>query len=494
MRKKIILCFAVLLANLFLAAEAQTDSYEKQNILNNESFRKASFQVNQLHNRILKSSQKEVKSADAELANEAEQVVKVDKATLLSHPELLERAMQSVVYHTNIAGIRKVLPIYYEWQGYSPLLANYAQGLLYFADKKFTDAIACFKFVINAEPDAQAVKFYLAIAYIYNRQYHEAQQALHQLAEQNMPDDMAKVVKQHQKDLEQYEKLQLAGSVSFIYDPNVNSAPDVRAIKTGSGSITFEEKKFAYGVNYQYSLNKKMVLPDGWYIAPQAGIWGNSYIKNKEYNDLLINTSISIGKAHYDYDYSVSPYFNKRFYGDHPYTNTVGVRANLYNRWNSVFASSLSFDYSRERYDKPNYQFYNNHELEGGASLIVQPNDSLTMITGFDVGKHYGTRDKEDSYHLNRYRFFVNKQFANGLGTRLSLSYTQRHYDGENWFTNGKNRLDKDMILNASIQHNKIQKWGIMPRFTVQIHKVNSNSILNAYHKNSAFVELVKEF
>lgn len=452
--------------------------------------------IEQQNNKILQQINDKDEATPPNISQESDQPVVVNEETLLAHPELLERAMQSVVRQQNITGINKILPIYIKLPQHSGILANYAQGLVDLSQQNFAHAITSFKKVLTHQANAPMAQLNLAIAYFYDKQYQEAQGKLSQLNQQaNLPNHIQNIVSQYLLEIRKRKDIEFSGSASVTYDPNVNNAPNTRVIQSPNGSLTFEAKQPAYGVNYQANLGKSLILPHGINITPNLNLWGKNYLHHSQYNDSLVRTNLNFSLNRYRYNISIEPYFSKRFYGNHPYSHSIGLTLNGYRRWNNFFSTSLSLGHSKETYDRKNHQFYNNHENEANLNLIFQPaNRSALFILGTDIINHYATRDREDSYRLNRYRFMVRKQFANGLNARVSVSNSQRHYHGANWFTNGANRIDKETTFNIALQHQQIQKWGIMPRLVWESQKVRSNSILNTYTKQSLFMELTRSF
>ena len=104
----------------------------------------------------------------------SEKVVNVDAKTLLDNPQLLSRAMYSAVVSRNIAGIKVVLPIYEQWQGYDKNMALYAHGLVAQDEGKMKEAIGYYRQFIAETPDAPVVRWQLATALFEDKQNEAA--------------------------------------------------------------------------------------------------------------------------------------------------------------------------------------------------------------------------------------------------------------------------------------------------------------------------------
>lgn len=409
---------------------------------------------------------------------------------LLANPQLLQRAMDSVIRQQHIAGIEKILPIYRQWHEHNIVLAEYADGLLALNRQAFTQATIHFRKVIEQAPQLDPARLYLAIALTSDQQNLEALQELAILKNNITEPAILATIEQYHEIIQQRQKWHWNGSFSLIRDNNINQAPDQQQW----GNFTFNPKIADIGLNYQFNASKRIFLPKGFYINPQFNVWGKIYQKEKDYNDLIVQFHTTLGLAKSQYQLAMSPYVYKRFYGNQAYSNTYGIRLYGLRHWHAKMSTALSWNHYQEYMQQDSRKLYNNKNHQLGLNIIVRPYRHLTAMIGITTGKRYGTRDLDDRYRDLRYQFLVEKQSDNGLGGRLSAMVNHKRFLAPNLFTNHQNRRDKEITLEFSVWHHQFNWQGFMPKLVWQQQKNMSNSVFNQYKKQGAYLEIEKLF
>lgn len=414
----------------------------------------------------------------------------IEAEELLKQPQLLQQAMNSVIRQQHMAGIEKILPIYRQWQEHDATLAAYAAGLLALHQQRFNQASNELSKVLQQQPNLQPARLYRSIALVADQQNLEAQKDLQQLKQEINDPDILATINNYQDILQQRQQWQWHGSFNIIKDSNINQAPD----QTEWNNLRFYQKIADTGIHYQLGIAKKIFLPKGFYLNPQANLWGKSYRQHHDYNDLVAQTSLTLGLARSRYHLSLTPYFNKRFYGDHAYSNTTGIRLNALRHLNPRFSLAFSANHHQEHMQQEARKIYNNKNNQLGSNIIIRPLDSLTIITGIHFGKRYGTRDLDDSYRYTRYQFSTEQQFPNSFGIRLNALWDNKRYQAPNLFTANHNRHDKESLLEIALWHRQFQFKNLMPKLVWQRQQVRSNSPFNQYQKQGMYIEIEKVF
>ncbi|MFV2030226.1 surface lipoprotein assembly modifier [Neisseria sp. S1] len=418
-------------------------------------------------------------------------VYQVSSEQILAQPRLLEQAMQSVVGRNNVAGISKILPLYMRLPGHNPALAAYAQGILLMHKKEYAEAAGYFRQAGVDSHYAEAASLYLAASMAANKQNYEARQILDDLKANASDNTIKEAVVLYANALEQRGKWQADLSASFIYDRNLNNAPDARS----SGGFTFNEKIEDSGIRFQSNVARRIALPKGFYLQPYADIWGKYYKKARDFNDLNIQTAMVLGWSDWRYDLSVKPYAGKRFYGNRPYSHTVGSRFSLARRWQDYITTSVAFDHAQEKLSRKERRIYNNKNNEISFNLAgSDPDGGFGALIGVDIGRHYGTRDSEDRYQSRRMRLLWSQQLPAGFKGQLGLVKEKRKYGGGTLFTGTHHRRDHYTLLSGTLWNDKFEIAGLTPKLSWQRQKNQSNSILNTFSKQGVFVEIEKKF
>jgi len=272
----------------------------------------------------------EAEAAKPAAETSSEKVVNVDAKTLLDNPQLLSRAMYSAVVSRNIAGIKVVLPIYEQWQGHDKNMALYARGLVAQNDGKMKEAIGYYRQFIAENPDAPVVRWQLATALFEDKQNEAAADQFDKLkTEPNLPEPFVKGIESYRKALRERDSWKFNAGLSVTREQNINQAPSRRTY----GNWTFPEPIDATAINYQLGAEKKWSLPKGWYATAGADTYGKVYPERTKYNDVTTRFSVGAGYADQHNDIGLTPFHERRFYGNDPYTYSSGARLHINHWW-----------------------------------------------------------------------------------------------------------------------------------------------------------------
>ncbi|PSJ79460.1 surface lipoprotein assembly modifier [Neisseria iguanae] len=445
-----------------------------------------------------------------EAAKPFEKVLQVDEEILLSNTDLLERAMYSAVVAQNITGIKAVLPIYEKWSQHDQAMARYARGLLAQGEGKAGEAVNVYRDFIAENPNAPMVRLQLAKALFENKQNEAAADQFDRLQSEDMPETVKMEIDAYRKALRERDSWKFNASLNITREQNINQAPRQRRLGEHlaaeqckvAKSINPDDDCFrgwtfnvpidATAVNYQIGTEKKWSLPKGWYATAGADVYGKVYPNRTDYNDLIGRVSMGIGHADQRTDVGVTPFHERRFYGNDPYTHTNGVRLH-WNRWHTSKIQTLTAaEFGRLKNTRR--KDADNQSRLFSASLVYYAGARQYWLTGTDWYRERNKDDHSESFDRYGLRAAWGQEWQGGLSSRLQLNAAKRHYDETSFFSNGDKRQDKELGVTLSLWHRAVHFKGITPRLTVSHHKNLSNDKFHEYGKSRMFVELGKTF
>lgn len=440
----------------------------------------------------------------------SEKVLQVDETMLLANTELLARAMYSAVVAQNIAGIKAVLPIYEKWPQHDAAMARYARGLLAQGEGRAGEAVRIYRGFIAENPDAPMVRLQLAKALFEDRQNEAAADQFDRLQSEDLPEAVKKAVEDYRKSLRERDSWQFNASLNLTREQNINQAPRQRRL---GGYLTADQCKLAktidagddcfrgwtfnapidaVAVNYQIGTEKKWSLPKGWYATAGADVYGKVYPNHTVYNDLTGRLSAGIGHADQRTDVGLTPFHERRFYGNDPYTYTNGARLH-WNRWHTPKVQTLTAA-ELGRLKNTRRAYSDNQSRLFSASLVYYANARRYWLAGADWYRERNKDDRSESFDRYGLRAAWGEEWKGGLSTRLQLNAAKRHYDDASFFSNGDKRQDKELGATLSLWHRAVHFKGITPRLTIAHNRTLSNDKFYEYGKSRMFVELSKTF
>lgn len=412
----------------------------------------------------------------------------IDSQTLLHNPELLKQAMLAVIRQRYLAGIEKVLPLYRQSPVANPVLVVYAEGLLLLGKKQAKQSIAKFAQILADYPQAQTALFYYAVANFENNYFYQAKILFNQLLQQNPPATIRYEIEQFLEDIRAQENWRFHFSTNFIYDRNLNNAPDKRY----SGGFTFPEKISDTGIFYQIGGDKKIFANKGIYFQPSLDLYGKAYFQQKDYNDTKINLGFGFGLMNQNSDWLIQPFVLRRWYGNKRYSDTSGIRLGWYQQWGDRFSTYAGLGYESEDYLRST--FLNGHKQR--VSLVenyrLDPNQMISV--GQEFNRKYGTRDRDDSYQEWGLNVNWYKQWKNGVFSRFTINYLKTDYQGVTLLTANQKRKDKEWAITSTLRHKKVVFYGFQPALTLRYLQHNSNSVLHQFSKKEVLFNIERTF
>jgi len=158
--------------------------------------------------------------------NEHTQTLTLDD--LAKQPELAEPLLNQALQARNYIAAEQLLPIYRKWDGYDPILLDYAQGAIWRSQGKHQKAITLYRNILVRHPNLVAVRLDLAAMLYEDKQTRNSQHEFDAAKKQGLPEDVLPTIALYENAMGQ-NKWQFSGSLSYTQDNNIKGCQPLPA-------------------------------------------------------------------------------------------------------------------------------------------------------------------------------------------------------------------------------------------------------------------------
>ena len=423
------------------------------------------------------------------------------KAYLKSHPEEFENLLGNLLRQGNAESLEELLPVYQQVPNYDPSVIDWGNAIIAAKNGNLDEAVRMYR-KINAQlPEARILRFQLAMALFYNRQFVAAKSEFERLRGDTVAEADINVINNYLEAINKQNSWDFNASVSYIDDSNITNGPKQGTnLDLGNGqTITYTSpSESGKGLNFRLNADRKWLNDNKIFTAVHLNSYGKYYWDNKDYNDITAGIGAGIGYQNAITEVELVPFYNKRWYaqgrngdGDlHTYSDTIGARVSLGQFLTSKLRYQGLISYSETDYiDR--YAFNDGKDVVFSNTAIYFPNGQQF----FTLGADYATKSSKDSsqaFDRPGVRVGWGQTWPKGYTTRLNLGYAERNYDGEDFF--GITRENEEYTAGITAWNRGFSVLGLTPRLSWDYTKVSSNSTFEEYDKNNVSIELTKAF
>jgi len=422
-------------------------------------------------------------------------------AYLKANPKEFETLLGNLLRQGNAESLEELLPVYQQVPNYDPSVVDWGNAIIAAKNGRLDEAVRRYREVNARLPEIKILRFQLAMALFFNRQYDAAQSEFERLRATAITEADTKVINQYLDAINDKDRWSFNGSVSYINDGNISNSPEEGTqFVAPNGSITTftSPREEGEGVTFRLSGNKKWINDNKIFTSLGLNTNGRYYWDNKKYNDVTAGISTGIGYQNAITEVELQPFYNKRWYGQgrsgdgdlKSYADTTGVRLNLSQFITPKIRYQGVVSYSDSDYiDR--YAFNDGSDLVFANTALYFPTGQQFWILGLD----YATRDTEDtsiSFDRTGLRLGLGQTWGEGYTTRFDLGYAERDYESEDFF--GIERKNKEYSAGITAWNRGFSVLGLTPRLSWDYVKVDSNSPFEEYDKHNVSLELTKAF
>lgn len=422
-------------------------------------------------------------------------------AYLKENPEEFETLLGQLLKQGNAASLKELLPVYSQLPNYDPSVVDWGNAIIAANKGDLDEAVVMYR-KINAQlPDVKILRFQLAMALYFNRQYDAAQSEFERLRSDATLEEDLSVIDGYLAAIRRQDRWSFDGSVSYLNDRNITNAPEEGTEIVGDdGSVlTYTTPKASgEGVDFRASADRKWLRDNKLFTAVHLDTYGKYYWDNKNYNDVTAGLGVGVGYQNAITEVELQPFYNNRWYGQgssgegslKSYADTKGVNLNL-NQWlqPKVRYQGLARYSETDYIDK--YDFNDGEDWLLANTLVFLPNGQQFWTVGVD----YATRDSEDqslAFDRSGFRIGWGQTWSKGYATNVNVGYAKRDYQGEDFF--GIQRENKEYNMGITAWNRGWSVFGLTPRVGWSFNKVESNSPFEEYKKHDVSIELTKAF
>ncbi len=413
-------------------------------------------------------------------------------AQLLQDPALLGRALDSSIANQNIAGVRLLLPLYRQLPPaqQDAVLALYAEALLARADGNYAAAVAAYRNIIAQQPQLTPVRVQLAVTLAQDQQLVAAQDQFDKIrAAEDVPPAVLAQVDEYTAWLEQQQSWSFDAALRYLHENNVNNAPAQREMVGERGRWILPAPQSARGVGYQLGAQKNQPLGGHWFWRFSGNVDGKFYWDNHAYDDLNVRLSSGPVYRRARGELALLPYYERRWFGTEPYSNTTGVRVQASHVFNPNWQGFAAIQYGRKTHEQR--PFLDGNSRQASITALYRSSPQQYWFGGVDLGRETA-QDHTDAYRRTGVRIGWEREWPQGISTSMQGMAAKRVYDGVDIFQ--IKREDKEYAANVSVWHRGWHWHGLTPRLTWSWLRVDSNHFLYGYQKNQVFIEVSKRF
>ena len=422
-------------------------------------------------------------------------------AYLKAHPDEFESLLARLLKQTNADTLEELLPYYQQLPNYDPSVVDWGTAIIEAKKGNLDESVRIYR-KINAQlPEVKVLRFQLAMALFYNRQFDAAQSEFERLRSDATTEGDIKVINKYLDSINSQDRWSFNASVSYINDSNITNSPEpgTKIVKPDGSVLTYTSpRESGKGLDFSAYGDRKWLFDNKMYTALHLNSYGKYYWDNKNYNDITAGIGAGVGYQNSTTDVELVPFYNKRWYAQgrnsdgklSSYADTTGVKLSL-NQW---LSPKLRYQglvrYAESRYiDK--YEYNDGEDWLLANTAVYFPSGQQFWTFGVD----YSTRDSEDdslAYDRPGMRVGWGQTWPKGYTTKVDLGYAARNYDGEDFF--GIQRKNKEYTAGITAWNRGFSLLGLTPRLSWNYSKVTSNSAFEEYDKNDVSVELTKTF
>lgn len=423
------------------------------------------------------------------------------KRYLQKHPAEFESLLGKLLLQGNAEALENLLPLYQQIPNYDPSVIDWGTAIIKAKKGKLKEAISIYRDINAKLPDVKMLRFQMAMALFYNRQFEAAQSEFESLRSSATYKADIEVINKYLDAINEQGSWDFNASVSYVDDNNLTNAPKTgtKLIGENGAEVTYTSPhESGKGVSFGVGGDKKWFFDNKIFTALHLNSYGKYYWDNKNFNDITAGVGMGVGYQNLTTEIEFEPFYNQRWYGQgtsgdgdlHDYADTKGVKLHLGQWLTPQWKYQGLVRYSSSDYvDKYNYN--DGEDILLANTGIYFPDSRQFWMFGLDYAEKK-SEDRSNSYQRPGIRVGWGQSWPKGYSTKVDLGYAERDFDAENFF--GIKRKNKEYNAGITVWNRGFDIFGLTPRLSWSYNEVQSNSPFDEYSKNDVSVELTKSF
>lgn len=377
-------------------------------------------------------------------------------------------------------------------QDASNLEKSYYEGIILHHQKKYKEAVALFRRILDARPEQILVRQALYKSLLAMKHYEAAEYQLDQLLEQDDNERNRAQYRISQRRILAEKPYGFSGSFAIVPSSNINRGTTNSVFSTGLGDFVIDEggkEKSGIGVNAYVSAYRRFQLDDGNTITINGSVAGLTYL-DEDSDQYTFKVWADYRNPMERGYWQVSPKFTLNYISGEKSYNTKGLDFKLRRQTSpeNIWTYTLGGYYS----DFYETDYRNGVYWNGSVSLRRKLSPTLS-ITG-KLGTGAGMPDPEHlQYHLYSASVDITKSWASGWRTSVGAALDYKPFVG-NFTAVDYPREDWGRTLRMSVMNTNFTIGGASPRLGCSFKDVESNVAFYDYTVQECSIGFTRRF
>jgi tetratricopeptide (TPR) repeat protein len=379
------------------------------------------------------------------------------------------------------AGARKLL-LTLEKTKYKPNEVQFLLGMLDVQDRAYASAIRRFRRILVSEPGVVRVRLELARAFFAKGDYQNAERQFRLARAGKLPKAAIANIDSYLNAIRRLRRYSYNFSVAIAPDTNLNAGPALE-------SVTL------YGLPFQLSAQAKQQSGVGLAVD-MGGEWAapvtstlklrlGAQLDRSQYDETAFDDmSISVHAGprltlrRWDFNWLVTG--ADRWFGDRPYSTTVGTGVDATYYLSSRTGLSMGVNYNHVDY--PYYAFQTG-PVVSAAWGVFHALSTVSILSATAVLSRTAANDAGFSNWAQQVGVTYSYNLRGGITLSASPSYTRAAYDAP-IPAFGVKRMDNLFIVQISVLDRALDFRGFTPRVTYSFSRNDSNVPIYSFTRN----------
>lgn len=386
------------------------------------------------------------------------------------------------------------------------LLVYYAQGSLARALGHYREAVQAYTALLELQPDFLPARLELARVLFEDQQDARAQALFAAIATSIDADDpktagVRATIAQYQQALAQ--RLQWSGTFAFgpAWTDNANRTSASQTclwLHEESGTCIIDRKLpdaiRAEGIDFDGSLQRRMVLYGHHGLSLRALAFGQAYRDHSEYNEL--NASLQAGYSYRSgrHNAVLAPSFDYYAVGNAALSGAWGLHAEWSRTLSPASMLKLEADWKDQRYRQAAYgSSFDGIQRSASATYFRSLGPRWMLFAGVDAVDSQAP-EQVNAYLSRGLRAGASLQWPSGISQTLFASYRERDHGAYSELF-GERRSDQERGYTFVLRAERFAFAGFTPVLTLRHSRVRSNvDWLYSYDRDAASLKLERSF
>jgi hypothetical protein len=379
---------------------------------------------------------------------------------------------------------------------------RFLQATIFVEEKRWPDAIAVYRAILDEDPDLLRVRLDYARALFENGEDEEADYNFRLVLPQ-VPKEVAGNIYVFLGEINARKRFTYSLSLGGGPDTNINAAPSISQLTLFGLPFTLPQgsrETFGVGMVMTGSGEYRLPLTDAPLLAdspgqPRLRLGGLFYRAeyfggHSKFDDMIARVYAGPQLLLDRGDISLLGVASERWYGNLPYNWGFGPRVELNRSLGDRILIQAGIEYTPDWYHSQT--FLNGHLLTGlvTTQYVLSTVSSVSLITG--VSKEH---DASPDFSNLAYRvgFGYQRELPFGISTYVQPDLLLADYVAPSP-TFGTTRRDRLVRLQLTVLKRDIRLWGAVPSITYNFADNISNQDLFAYTRHQFILGISRSF